>query len=232
MRVILLLTIAFFPCMAYSQMDSSNWMVTLKFGIEEHDKRLFDYSQKESLLDLQPENWGTYNWSLLANKKWLQAGKLSLFIGSGVRYQKATFIRPFYHLYFKKDTEEMLRHLQTYEKICLPLAVSGYLDIGHGFSVDVGFNTSILLYRKIDQPEYDSDVFPYTEFTFELSSLELTSGINYEVNRFIIGVHTRLINYQKIDKIIFNYILKDPRVDQQWEFYNPLRFDISLSYAL
>jgi hypothetical protein len=232
MRFILLLTIAFLPCMAYSQMDSSNWMVTLKFGVEEHDKRLFDYPHKASLLDLQPENWGTYNWSLVANMKWHQSNMLTLFAGSGVRYQKATFIRPFNHIYFKQDTEEELRGLSTYEKIYLPLAVSGYLDIGHGFSIDAGFSSSILLYRKINQNAYKSDVFPYTETTFELSNLELTSGINYEVNRFVIGVHTRLVNYQRIDKIIFNDTLNDPRVDEQWEYYNPLRFDVSLSYSL
>ena len=232
MRVILLLTMAFLPFKAFSQIDFSDWMLTLKFGLEQHDKRLFDYSEKEALLAMQPEFWGTYNWSLLADRKLYQNKKFTFFAGSGIQYQKATFLRPFDHWYFNQDNLEILRYQNKYEKIFLPINASGYLSIGNGFSIDLAFSTYILLFRKIENTAFGSDDFPYTNSTFELNSFEITSGINYEIGRFIIGLHSRLLNYQKIDKIIYNRTVQDPNVDQAWEFHNPLRFDFSFSYRL
>ena len=37
----------------------------------------------------------------------------------------------------------------------------------------------------------------------------------------LIGLHSRLANFQKIDRIIFNDRIKDPRTDQKWEWHNP-----------
>ncbi len=48
----------------FGQIDRlGSWMVNLDFGIEEHDKRLFNYAkpEREVLLRMQPEFWGTYH---------------------------------------------------------------------------------------------------------------------------------------------------------------------------
>lgn len=220
------------PFVSNSQMDSSSWILSIQFGIEKHDKRLFDYSEKELLLATQPENWGTYNLSMQVGRRLAQSQKFSLLGGSGLSYQRATFIRPFDHTYFEQDFNEILRHLNVYDKLFLPVSFVGYLRIGKRFYLDLGCNTLFLLYKRIDNTEVNSNEYPYTAFSFELSRLELEGGFNYRLNRFILGVHSRLVNYQKIDKIIFNDIVNDPRIDQKWEFNNPLRFDLSISFIL
>ena len=46
-----------------------NWIMSINAGIEAHDKRLFDYSGKESLLSSQPQFWGTYHIGLNVRRK-------------------------------------------------------------------------------------------------------------------------------------------------------------------
>ncbi len=48
-----------------------NWILSANVGIEAHDKRLFDYArpEREALLRMQPEFWGTYHFGLNARRK-------------------------------------------------------------------------------------------------------------------------------------------------------------------
>jgi len=55
--------------------------------------------------------------------------------------------------------------------------------------------------------------------------------MNGRIGKVIIGIYSRVANVQKIDRIIFNDILKDPRTDQTWEWHNPLRIDLSVGYT-
>jgi hypothetical protein len=232
MRLFVFVFLISLPFVSISQMDSSSYILSIQFGIEKHDKRLFDYSEKELLLAIQPENWGTYNLSLQAFGMLAQSQRISLFAGSGLSYQRATFIRPFDHTFFDQDYNEILRHLNVYDKLLMPVSFVGYLGIGKRLQLDLGYNTLFLLYRRIDNTEGNSNDYPYTAFSFELSRLELVGGINYKLKSFILGVHSRFVNYQKIDNIIFNDIVNDPRMDQKWEFNNPLRIDFSVSFML
>ncbi|MCR9054471.1 MAG: hypothetical protein NXI26_21640, partial [bacterium] len=82
-----------------------------------------------------------------------------------------------------------------------------------------------------DHTERSRAVFPYSEGTFELDDIQLRLGVNNRLGKFIIGLHSRVANFQKIDRAILNRIVKDPRTDQTWEWDNPLRFDLTVGYT-
>jgi hypothetical protein len=232
MRLTILLIVVFLFHRGYTQDAlTRNWLITSNLGIEKHDKRLFDYSEKDMLLEMQAESWGTYHWNVSINRKVGQVIRLSVFANIGVEHEIATFLRPFDHLYFEKDFYKILRNLNKYEKVKIPLSFIAFYKIFHNTYVNAGISSYVLIYRKIDHTENNSDAFPYTEFTMEPNNVELTAGLNRTFRRFLFGLNTRLVNYQKIDKILFNSIIKDPRTNKNWEFYNPLQFEFSIGYT-
>lgn len=207
-----------------------NWQLSASWGIEKHDKRLFDYSEKESLLAIQPENWGTYHFNANLKRKIWSDRSLSGFLSLGLGYENATFLRPFDHSHFNSDSFRILRHQNSYKKLQIPLSLSIQYEISNTLFLSSELASNFLMFRRIDQTNINIEEFPYDEGTLEMDELHFKIGINYRVKRFFIGVNSRVFNYQKIDRIIFNYLIKDPRTEQKWEWHNPLRFDVGIGY--
>lgn len=230
-RIVSTIALFFIIQSVYCQTDSiDNWLINLSVGIEAQDKRLFGYSEKESLIEMQPEFWGTYHLGFSLNKKFMHNERLRCFIGLGMGYEEATFLRPFNHFHFKKDSTKILRNLNSYQKFHLPLSVTIFYNLKDNWIVSGELSSNILVFRSIDQTENNSDIFPFSEGTFEVDDIQLRLGVNYRIGKLIIGLHSRVVNFQKIDRIIFNDIVKDPRTDQKWEWHNPLRFDLTVGY--
>lgn len=207
------------------------WMVTTSVGIEKHDKRLFDYSEKDMLLEMQPEKWGTYHFNIGIKRRAWKNIRFSSFVGVGIGYENATFLRPFDHRHFETGIAlDILRNLNRYKKIQTPLNLSLIYEIGYHWFLSGDLTSNFLVHRSIDHTENDTGYFPYTESTFEMDDLHFDIGINYRIGPLLIGLNSRILNFQKIDKIIFNHYLKDPRIDQKWEWHNPLRFDLTIGY--
>ena len=219
------------PMICFCQEQEYNWLINTHFGIEKHDKRLFKYSEKELLLELQPKDWGTYIFDVDLNRKVWQHQKFSGFIGLGIGYENATFLRPFDHSYFNKDSIRILRNQNRYIKVQIPVSLFFVYRIRNNWSISGSLISNFLVFRSINQTENNSDVFPYTKGAFELDEKNFKLGVCYKINNFWIGVNSRIINFQKIDKIIFNSLINDPRVDENWEWYNPLRIDFTLGYS-
>ncbi len=207
-----------------------SWLFRVNFGIEKHDKRLFDYSEKEMLLALQPEEWGTYHFGLSLSKKLKQVGRFSLFEGVGISYENATFLRPFDHYYFDKDILRILLHENQYIKIMTPVPSFVSFRINNQLFFNFELTPAFIVYRRISNTLINSDLFPYSKFEFQLEKVKVNFGLAYSARRFSFGLNYRIINYQKIDKVIFNHILKDPRVEK-WELYNPLQFNFNVGFV-
>jgi hypothetical protein len=208
-----------------------DWIVSVNAGIEAHDKRLFNYSEKESLLDMQSELWGTYHTGLGIRRKVWQSNRFSSFLGLGVNYEHATFLRPFDHLYFKEDSSKILLYQNRYEKYQANLSILVLYKLGSRWFLSGDLTSYLLLFRSIEHSEIDSDFLQYMNSTFELDDIQLRLGVNHQIGRWVIGLRSRLFNFQKIDRVIFNNLIKDPRMDQKWEWNNPLRFDLTIGYT-
>jgi hypothetical protein len=210
-----------------------DWIVSVNVGIEAHDKRLFNYArpEREALLRMQPEFWGTYHVGLNARRKVWHSRKLSSFLGLGVNYENATFRRPFDHFYFQNPSDDILLALNRYKKVFTPMSLLAFYELGNHWLISGELASSFLVFRSIDHTEWSRTVFPFSEGTFELDDIQLRLGVNNRLGKFIIGLHSRVANFQKIDRVIFNRIVKDPRTDQTWEWDNPLRFDLTVGYT-
>ncbi len=163
------------------------------------------------------------------NRKAWQNKRLSSFLGLGLRYENASFIRPFDHSHFEKDEFRILRYHNKYEKVQLSLSFSGFYEIADNWLISGKVNSNTRLFRSIDN-ENPAQLFPYREGDFDFENIDLMRGVNYRIGKVIVGLHSRVVNFQKIDKVIFNSLIKDPRSDQKWEWYNPLRFDLTVGY--
>ncbi len=224
----LILTIGFLFSMqaVFSQSESiGDWIFSVTSGIEAHDKRLFNGSESEMLLEMQPEFFGTYHVGLSVHRKFLERNKLKSFIGVGASYENATFIRPFNHFYFPGDSVKILYFLNNYKKYSTNLSLFISYDFGSDWILSGEARSNFLIYRELS-----NSAVKFSETTFELDYIEIRLGVNRRIGNFLIGVNSRVFNYQKIDKIIFNELIKDPRVDEKWERYNPLRFDLTVGY--
>jgi hypothetical protein len=208
-----------------------DWIFSVNAGIEAHDKRLFDYSRREELLAKQTEFWGTYHFGLNVKRRVWQSKRFSSFLGLGVSYEKATLRRPFDHFYFQNPSDDILLHLNRYRKVFTPMSLLAFYELGDHWLISGELASHFLVVRSIDHTEWSREVFPFSEGTFELDDIQLRLGWHGRIGKVIVGLHSRGANFQKIDKIIFNRLVQDPRTDQKWEWYNPLRFALTVGYT-
>lgn len=217
----------------HCQMDSNNkWLISVNYGLEKHDKRLFDYSERTTLLESQPENWGTYHFTMNMHRRLSESNKLLIYGLLGMSYENATFIRPFDHKHFEPLSVDILLAQNRYIKCYAIPSVEFLLKLTSRLNIIGGTDLSLLLYRSVNHTESTFSSFPYSETTIEMDELQMNLGFNYTTGRFLFGIQSRVFNYQKVDKVIFNTIIKDPRINQRWERFNPLRFDVSVGYFL
>lgn len=232
-KIMLSLGVLFLIQSAFGQTASiGNWILSANVGIEAHDKRLFNYArpEREALLRMQPEFWGTYHLGFHIQRTLFNKGRLAGMLGVGFTFEKATFDRPFNHLHFDVDNFLILRHQNDYKKYKVPISYGLFFEINERWSVNGAFSANFLFFRSIGRDSY-SEPTPYREGTFGFCDINGTLGIFYKLNNILIGFNVRAFNFQKIDKIIFNSLIKDPRTDQTWEWYNPLRFDLTVGYT-
>ena len=70
---------------------------------------------------------------------------------------------------------------------------------------------------------------------FDFYSVEVNPGLSFELGRFELDLNYRVLQFKKIDKILFNHLLYDfgnPRATQVFETYNPFKLWFSVGYKL
>ena len=72
----------------------------------------------------------------------------------------------------------------------------------------------------------------YTKLGFNFYSLEINPGILFRVKRLNLGIQYRITQIKRIDKILFNNLIQDPRTDQKFELFNPFKLWFSIGYQL
>lgn len=232
-KLLILSSLVMITWSSHCQIDSNNkWLISVNYGLEKHDKRLFDYSERTTLLESQPENWGTHHFTLNVLRRLSESNKLLIYGSLGLSYEHATFIRPFDHKHFEPLSVDILLAQNRYSKCYAIPSVAFLLKLTSRLNIIGSTDLNMLLYRYVNHTESTFPSFPYSETTLEFDKLQMNLGFNYTAGRFLIGIQSRVFNYQKVDKVIFNSIIKDPRINQRWERFNPLRFDVSVGYFL
>lgn len=207
-------------------------MVRIESGIEEHDKRRSNHQGNHSPSHTQAdEKWGTYHLGLNLQRKIFQKGILGIYGGIGLSYEKATFLRTFNNYYFGVYNDA-LYHQDRYRKVGAPLNLNVLLRLYKHLYISTDIRMNWLLYRSISNSNWSRhSVYPLTKATFELNDIDLRAGILYQIGNMNIGLNYRIANHQKIDKVIFDAAFQNSPNGWRWESYNPLRFDLVVSYT-
>ncbi|MFN0213381.1 MAG: hypothetical protein ACKVT2_03930 [Saprospiraceae bacterium] len=227
MLTILIISISLNPSFSQNAPDKK-WVVSLGFGIQAHDKRLFDFPPKEGLLARQSEIFGTYQFRINLLRVFNISSKVSLSSGIGLTNEIATFLRPFDQNYFTKAGTEELNHTDRYHKYLLQLPLIFEYRMFSKLSLTGEALPQVNLLTVSHHSLRDLN---YSKFDPDYYSTEINVGVKYIFNRRInVGVNYRGFQFKKIDKVLFNYTLRDPRTDQTYETYNPFKLWLSIGY--
>lgn len=203
--------------------------MSIQFALEEHDKRLFDYPDRQMLLDKHPGFLGSYQLGIKLQKRLHPIGSLNLLVGAGLTSHLSTFTRPYDHAFREQGpTTFDLRSTDFYLKNFVDLSVSQEFDVSRQFGIQVEARPEfafLTVAAKRGSKQSDSwwgFNFHSTEFNLGLI-LRSKSKLNYRIKY-------RVFNVQRIDKILFNDIIKDPRVNTDFETVNPFKIWFNLDF--
>ena len=161
---------------------NAKWILSIDFGIQEHDKRLFDFPQRENLLAMQPESFGTYQFGINAVRKILQKKGFDLFTGVGLSSELSTFRRPFNHNFRKNEGNFLLRRTDRYYQYLMQLPIKSKFKIAKhfGFSLDI---LPQLNFLTIADHTKDKS---FSWWRFDFYSVEVNPGIEYTTSKFVL----------------------------------------------
>lgn len=209
--------------------QSDKWTLSLDYGLQAHDKRLFDFPPKESVLERQPETFGTHQFGVQLTRKVAQKGKMQFYVGGGLSTELATFERPYDHNFEKNVGTEILRWTDRYSKFLIQFPLTGTYSITENFGFSIGVLPQLNFLTIAD---HTTNHKSSTWWRFDLYSVEFNPGIEYTRSRLVFRLKYRAFQFKKIDKILFNQIVRDPRTDHTFETYNPFKVWLSVGYML
>jgi len=207
----------------------TKWVLSLDFGLQAHDKRLFTFS---SLLAMQPETFGTYQLKISIARKIFDKERLEIFAGIGLSSELSTFLRPFDHRYRKEFGTDILTFTDRYYQYLMqfPIKSKYRLSRRFGFSLDILPQLNFLTVANLIGSRRR-----YSWWRFSFYSVEVNPGIEYSTSRFDFGLKGRIFQIKKIDRILFNETINsfgdpDPRNDKTFETFNPFKLWFSVGY--
>ena len=232
-RLLILLLAAIFSLPSFGQESTdAKWILSIEFGLQKHDKRLFDYPYypKKDLLESQPESYGTYQFGISAVRKMLYQGRIEIYAGGGLSSELSTFNRPFDLNYRHAVGPDILLTTDRYFQNLLQLPIRTKLIVFKhlGLSLELlpQFNFLAIAGHKPKS---------FSWWMFDFYSVEVNPGLSFELGRFELDLNYRVLQFKKIDKILFNHLLYDfgnPRATQVFETYNPFKLWFSVGYKL
>lgn len=236
-RAILLFTLLQFfqNVLAQDVRQFYNWRLSTYFAFEQHDKRLYEWPQKELHLANHPEEFGTYWYGISLSRNILESDFFQLSVGLGYATEIQTFVRPFSLAPFADPPyprvgvytkNYKIKHLQ------IPVNYNFQLlkDVRLGVEGMIDFS-----FFKYPRPQLYSPV-TFKKFLWDFYSLSLFPGIDINMGRWHFRFDYRILQLKKIDKVIFNGLLfdntrpPDPRTDDLYETHNPAHMRFTLSY--
>lgn len=216
-------TLLCFPLLSFSQQEQTdNWMLHVNAGIEAHDKRT---ASRERSMKTEPGFLGTGHLGLGVRRKVTQSRGVSGYLGLGMAYEQANYRRSFNQFHFIDLSADIIFFQNRYRKFQTNLSAMVIGELGSGWFISGELVSHFLMFRHISNTN-NTRWGEFYESTFELEDLQFRLGMNYRIGNWFVGLNSRVVNFQKVDRIIFD----SWKVDQNWEWHNPLRFDLTVGY--
>ncbi len=216
--------------------SDKNWVLSIDFGIQAHDKRLFGFPKfiSERILASQPEFFGTYQFGVSTARKVLHKKRFELFAGAGFGLELATFDRPFDHTYKKDDQTRILRWTNRYYQYLVQLPIRSRYKVGEKLSFSLEILPQFNFLTVADHTTTDKSI-TLSWKKFDFYSVEINPGLVWAASRFDFGLRYRVFQVKKIDRVLFGSILSDPweglpMAGQTVETDNPFKLWFSVGY--
>lgn len=216
---------------ARDTLSSKDLLIQIGIGTEQHDKRLFNYSERENLTKLHPEYFGSYTIDILVAKSSFVSKRINNLIGFNYRHHTSSFTRPFDHGKFNQDDFRILRNLNHYQNIRLGLLYLIDFEVNHNYGIRIKNSFRFNIYTKADFIGIESTYYPYTMVNFNFNSFEIEPEFYINIGKMSIGLESRLLSIGTIDSIIFGSWIKDDHSDKNIDFNNPIKLALSLGYS-
>ena len=207
--------------------QAPNWTLSVNYGLQAHDKRLFDFPPRRRVLERQPEAFGTHQFGLDITRKVAQKGKMRFSAGGGLSVELATFERPFDHNFGQNGGTDILISTNEYYQFLIQFPLNGTYQFNEHIRLSLGVLPQLNVFTIANHTQYTRN---YSWRQFDLYSVEFNPGIDYTTSRLVFSLKYRAFQFKKIDRILFNRILDDPRTDQTFETYNPFKIWLSVGY--
>ncbi|WP_236977914.1 hypothetical protein [Membranihabitans maritimus] len=232
-----IISIVVFMILSMTSEGQSFWddvSISAQFAAAHHDKRV--YFAEERLLREQPEKWGTWQYGLRVEKRWLEIGHFSISQGLGYALEHQTFERLVDHC-FNLQGESctyVLKYSSNYKihQIQMPIALT--YQVFSGLEINLSVFPFFALKKQMEFKWAESNEKMYLNFY----SLEINPGLDYEWNRFRVGVNYRLWQLKRIDRVLFSKHTiptagdGNPILTEEYEDYNPVKLWFSVGYRL
>lgn len=235
-RLLILFLVATFSLPSFGQeITDTKWTMSIDFGLQKHDKRLFGFPPFPAahLLEKHSENFGTYQLGISVTRKIFYKGRLKIYVGGGLSSELSTFTRPFDQDYGHEIKRDILIMTDRYYQNLLQLPIRTKLSVFKhlGLSLEMLPQFNFLAKADLDHSFFNGSEFSWWKFDFY--SVEVNPGLSFELGRFELDLNYRAFQVKKIDRILFSIsTLNDPRIDQIYETYNPVKLWFSVGYKL
>lgn len=210
---------------------NSKWTISINYGIQEPDSRLFGYPEipKRNLLAQQKENPRTYQFSLNIYRRITTKNKFNLSGGLGISSELNTFKRPFFHGYGHQFFTDVLVFTNKYRQYILQFPFQTSLNILKPLAIQVEILPQFNFFTTANDTK---ELYGTTKWwRFELYSIEINPGIVWTTKKLDFGISYRFFQHKRIDPILFSaHMSTEPDTDQTFETFNPFKLWFSVGY--
>ena len=197
------------------------------------DRRLFYFPPAERLLAREPKKLD-YDLAFYLEKRVFRYKNLQMNAGIGYAESNTMFGRPFDHSTLNGGNTLELRYIKKYTINKLIFPVSNKVYVGKLYLQIVVLPAISFKKSAVNNGDVGIRV---TKRQLAWNSLEINPGVCIEIShRLQLSVNCRLLYFNEIDKVKFNYLLFDePYPDflqQKVDTYNPFKMWLTVGYKL
>lgn len=234
--LVLSLFLLLIVCTLAAQASPPKWSISLGWGLEAHDERLFNFPSAEQIIQ-QEQDAGTRYYSLFLKRQLPLNQQLNASIGLGYTQKVASFSRPFNHCYFSDgDCAYILLYVERFTHQMFQLPIDLNYSLWTQNSWNIGLNLNLLpafSWQQSIEATNQGSTFKKSEFQPYTLELHLGPGLSWKQ----IGLQLQYRIYQwihKEDAYLYgsDFRLNNPGYfDKQSESFNPNKFWIMVGYS-
>ena len=237
MKLILKLFICSYFCVdainIYSQGFLNNYELSFGYSMQKQDRRLFDFPNGDKIIMMEKSIYDT-QFEISINKEFFAWRKFSSSYGLGYSINSSQFSRPFDHNYFTGEGSKegryiknyVIHNVRLYDNLKFTFAGNNKRNLS--LTIPVGINFTFNKHIKGTWGDWNK-----SRWKFELNNIDIYTGLSYKSGNIIINLAYRVFDVQKVDRVIFFYLLTQdtkPPIPSKYELNKIANIKLNIGY--